>query len=41
MLLDNSGLGNFVSDPDLYLGEKYTEVFFSDISKIVSVVTDS
>lgn len=40
-LLENSGLGNFVSDPDLYLGEKYTEVFFSDISKIVSVVTDS
>jgi len=40
-LLENSGLGNFVSDPNLYLGEKYTEVFFSDISKIVSVVTDS
>lgn len=38
-LLESAGLGNLVSDPNQHLGEKYTEVFFSDISKILSVVT--
>jgi hypothetical protein len=39
-LFENAGLGNLVSDPNQHLGEKYTEVFFSDISKIISAVTD-
>jgi len=38
-LLESAGLGNLVSDPNQHIGEKYTEVFFSDISKILSVVT--
>jgi len=38
-LLESAGLGNLVSDPNQHLGEKYTEVFFSDISKILAVVT--
>jgi hypothetical protein len=39
-LLENAGLGNLVSDPNQHLGEKYTEVFFRDILKIVLAVTD-
>ncbi|HSW61572.1 MAG TPA: hypothetical protein VLJ60_12290 [bacterium] len=40
-LLESAGLGNLVSDPNQHLGEKYTQVFFSDISKILAVVTGS
>ena len=37
-LLESAGLGNLVSDPSQHFGEKYTQVFFSDISKILAVV---
>jgi len=37
-LLESAGLGNLVSDPNQHFGEKYTQVFFSDISKILAVV---
>ena len=38
-LLESAGLGNLVSDPDQHLGERYPKVFFSNISKILAVVT--
>lgn len=39
-LLESAGLGSLASDPNQHLGEKYTQVFFSDISEILAVVTD-